>query len=497
MPEESDRHLLGRFWFVGQEDQVLPGWLDLSGRRPVITVAGQFTPPVTMTVVEDTVHGVPEPEFTSDSYVLHGNLSAGLRSKVTMLGAQSRGRTMQMFGDLNAFSENGTEKFFGDALVKGAHVTPGGAVLKAMFRFSHIDEWTRRSGVVKFEHHFEGQYPVDISYRLPDPVAAELPDGRGSIRVKHMRGIPWCNAKGTGVEHRAWIEVDARAGSLDQMVADFVYPTLNLVSIMIDRPCRLTELAIQTEEKGYFDPVYHPLVDRDENPVPIKPGYYYMGLPHAGIESLARWIVRSRALDPIPSVVAGSLDRSRGLYLENELLELASCAEGLDRRMHGEESIFNEDTIEAIKRIACDSVRVGLPGEIGQEASRQLRMKLSYFEPTYKERLNRLIEYTKGCMPKAAGVAKRWIASLADARNDLAHLLPDPRNKWEINVILVESLKWILGAALLREAGISEGVIEERLKQNESYQFFVRKSAHYAPNIYRKQDGKNKESGKS
>jgi hypothetical protein len=489
MAEDADRHLLGRFWFAGREDQVLPGWLDLSGRRPVITVAGQFTPPVVMTVVGDTIRGEAEPEFTSGSYVLHGNLSAGLRPQITMLGAQSHGRTMQMFGDLNAFSENGTEKFVGDALVKGAHVSPDGDVLKARFRFSHIDEWTNRSGVVKCDHDFEGQYPVDISYRLPESATAEIP-GRGSIRVQHHRGIPQVTAKGVSLEHRAWIEVDARADSLERMLSEFIYPTLNFVSVMLDRPCRLTDLAILTKEKGYFDTVYHPLVDRETSPKPIRAPYYYMGLPHVGIDSLARWIERHPALHPIPAVVAGSLDRARGMHLENELLELASCAEGLDRRMHGKETIFNQDTIDDIKRIACDSVRVGLRGEIGLEAARQLQMKLSFFEPTYKERLNRLIEYTKECMPNAVGVAKIWIASLADARNDLAHLLPDPRNSWETNLILIDSLRWILGAALLRQGGIPEEVIKERLKQYETYQFFVRKAAHYAPGIYKKQDQK-------
>jgi hypothetical protein len=113
-------------------------------------------------------------------------------------------------------------------------------------------------------------------------------------------------------------------------------------------------------------------------------------------------------------------------------------------------------------------------------------MKLAYFEPTYKERLNRLIEYTQDCVPNAVGVAKRWVGSLVDARNDLAHLLPDTRNGWETNLILRESLKWILGAALMRQAGISASTIRKRLEAYEPYSFFVRKSAHYAPAIYEK-----------
>lgn len=104
----------------------------------------------------------------------------------------------------------------------------------------------------------------------------------------------------------------------------------------------------------------------------------------------------------------------------------------------------------------------------------------------YRQRLERLIAYTKDCVPDAAGVATQWAASLVNARNDYAHLLPGPRNSWQTNLVLWESLKWILGAAILLHVGVDAEVIKKGLNRHESYAFFVRKAKNYAPDIYAK-----------
>lgn len=44
--DRDEQHLLGRFWLAGHPDEKLPGWLDVSGSNPRITLAGQLTAPV-------------------------------------------------------------------------------------------------------------------------------------------------------------------------------------------------------------------------------------------------------------------------------------------------------------------------------------------------------------------------------------------------------------------------------------------------------------------
>jgi hypothetical protein len=153
--------------------------------------------------------------------------------------------------------------------------------------------------------------------------------------------------------------------------------------------------------------------------------------------------------------------------------------------MHqGDESAFDLETVAVIQRIAADAIRYELHGPLGDHAAKQATEKLQHFEPTYKERLMRLIEYTQGCVPEAAGVAAKWARSLVSARNDYAHLLAESRNSWQTNIVLRDSLKWILGAAVMLYAGIGAEAIKKGLGRNESYAFFVRKSEHYAPEIY-------------
>jgi HEPN superfamily Apea-like protein len=254
---------------------------------------------------------------------------------------------------------------------------------------------------------------------------------------------------------------------------------------MMDRPCKVTRLEVVTENSDYYDPVFHSLIRENHDVVPIDPGYFYLGLSDIELSVVANAIVRLRDLDPVPTILSSSLDRTTGRFLETDLLELAACAEGIDRRMHeGDESPFDSATVSRIQQIAIDAIRYELHGPLGEYAAQQVRTKLQHFEPTYMERLMRLIEYTQACAPEAAGVAAKWARSLVDARNDYAHLLPGPRNSWETNMVLKDSLKWIIGAAILLHVGVDDKTIKAGLQRTESYAFFVRKSRNYAPEIY-------------
>lgn len=257
----------------------------------------------------------------------------------------------------------------------------------------------------------------------------------------------------------------------------------------MDRQCLVTRLLICTDKDELYNQVCHPLVREDHPMKPIKPENFYLRLLDINPSIVAASIAKLKDIDPVPRILADSLSRDSGRFLETDLLELAACAEGLDRRMHKDEGqIFEPDTVAKIQRVAADAVRCELRGPLGDHAAKQVRNKLQYFEPTYKERLARLVGYTQDCVPEAAGVATTWIRSLAGARNEYAHMLPEYRNSWETNIVLRESLKWILGAAVLLHAGVGAEVIKQALGRYERYRFFTRKSKHFAPDIYANRD---------
>jgi ApeA-like protein len=190
MASQDEQHLLGRFWLAGSPKRVLPGWLDLSGSNPTITLAGQMTAPVEMVqVAEHAAAGSPPSEFTSDRFTIHGLLSSGLRPKVTLLEARAYPRNFQAFGDLGPGSENGTQVFEGYWLIHGTHVHPDEPILKARVRFTYIDEWIGRSGIVRANVGIGENKTVELLYQAPPPQEAEIPDGLGSIRVSYHRDL--------------------------------------------------------------------------------------------------------------------------------------------------------------------------------------------------------------------------------------------------------------------------------------------------------------------
>ncbi|MFI5585227.1 HEPN domain-containing protein [Amycolatopsis sp. NPDC051758] len=488
MADRDEKHLLGRFWLAGQPEVTLPGWLDLSGPNPKITLAGQLTAPVEWRATADGgVQGLPASEFPDTRFTVHGRLSTGTRPNVTLLDADTYPQNFQVFGDLGAGSENGTQVFEGYWLVRGAHLNPGESILKAVVRFTYIDEWAAHTGLTKYQDaKFEDGSPVELSYREPEPKEASIPGRPGSIRLTHKREITSPTVTGMEIQHKAWLWIDAQASTLDALYNDFVAPVLNLASVMMDRSCKVTSLQVLVSGSEYYNRVHHPIV-RDDHPVkPIKPGYSYLRLPDISLDNVANAIASFSNIDPVPTILASSLGLDSGRFLETDLMELAACAEGIDRRMHkDDETIFNQDTISEIQRIAANAVRCEIPGPLGDHAADQLVDKLRYFEPTYKERLLRLVEYIHESAPAAAGVATEWAKSLVDARNNSAHLLPTSGTTWETKIALRDSLKWILGVAILRYAGIDAGLIKRGLERHQGYAFFIRKARHHASNIYR------------
>ncbi|MEV6825552.1 HEPN domain-containing protein [Amycolatopsis sp. NPDC051102] len=443
MADRDEQHLLGRFWLAGHPEQKLPGWLDVSGRNPKITLAGQLTAPVEWSPTEDGgMQGVPAPEFPVERFTVHGQLSVGNQQKVTLLQADTYPLNFQLFGDLDAESENGTQVFEGHWLIRGAHIEPADKILKAMVRFTYIDEWAARHGLTKYQPSFAAGKPVEVSYQEPESLEAPIPGGLGKLHLGHYRQPTSPTSVGLEIRHETWLRIDAEAASLDALHSEFVAPVLNLASVMLDRSCKITQLRVATENSELYDPVYHPTIRADRPVRPIEPGYSYLRLPDIDFATVANAVVAFRDIDPIPSILVSTFERDSGRFLETDLLELAACAEGLDLRLH----------------------KTG--------------------DKTYRQRLERLIAYTKDCVPEAAGVAVKWAGSLVNARNDYAHLLPGPRNTWKTNLVLWESLKWILGAAILLHAGVDAEVIKEGLKRHESYAFFVRKAKNYAPDIY-------------
>lgn len=138
-------HRWGRFWLAGQPDTTVAGWLDLSGRWPVV----QLAEPLTAHMVETDAVEFPDGSVTS-AFVpvedgpeqprlhVHGQLRGSGSAFVTLLGAFSTHRQWVMgpvVPDLGAQTLQADYALFGGL----EPVEPG--VTAARLRLRHLDSW--------------------------------------------------------------------------------------------------------------------------------------------------------------------------------------------------------------------------------------------------------------------------------------------------------------------------------------------------------------------
>ena len=502
---------MAHFWLPDSPERRHAGRVDLSGPRPQIVVQGQMLSPVTETVVEqgagqegETVVGMPAHEFPTGRATIHGTLSSGPAPRhVTLVDAWMHSTRFQIGGPMGAGADNGQQGLRGAWLVHGAHVTPDQRVTGARLRFTHIDEWAVDSGLISFKYSPPGISGVDLVYRQPEPKDATLSDGGLTLRVTHARRLHQPTVTGMHVEHHAYLEFTNIDCTLPQLLSEQVQPALHMASLMLDHHCTVTELHVIIDESGQHRAVHHPLVREDRNQSPLRPeDRHPIRLSAVGIDVFARGVQALRAVAPVPAIVVANLVHQPAQHIESRLLELAAAAEGLDCRRHGPaaESEYSSADATVIRNAAVDMVRSRMgrviqgiavdgvlrslgPG-IRDWAAEQVRDKLAHFEPSYKNRLLRLLDYTEPIVPEAAGATARWARTLTGARNDYAHLLLNSGGDLDTDMVLWESLRWILRAALLRWAGVPDEVQRAAIVSNPSYTSFTRAARHYARTIY-------------
>lgn len=482
----DDSHLLGKFWLAESPDHQLTGWLDLSGSRPVVTVNGQLTPAMTSRAQNEDwdASEFADKEFDSVTHTIHGHLAEGRKRKVTIAEAVSASRRYNMILDVDPEGEpsGGVHVFRGAWAARGAHISVDETIGSASIRFANIDEWVRSNGVTVEIVPGDPRRKVRISYEQPEADSAPIPGSGGRIATKFLRHHPEVRFDGAGVRQDAWLAFDdVECASLDELLRVMVSPVLTLVSVMLDRKVGLTELEVLTEKTDDYLTVYHPMVTRNAAAVPIEPGYFFIGLPNVSLSNLATWISMAHIYAPVPNILYSALDLHPTGTLESRLLQLAACAEGLVRRQFADKRIVEK----AVAKKARNAARNAVEEAVGDEVAERVAQALAHFgDITYAERLNLLLDFTQDVVPEAAGDRSAWIKKVKNARNGFAHLLEGSTDSWEVSFVLLESLKWILGAALLLNAGISANAIKERLAAYEGYSFFKRQASALAHEVY-------------
>lgn len=199
------------------------------------------------------------------------------------------------------------------------------------------------------------------------------------------------------------------------------------------------------------------------------------------LRHITTWLDRVEALGQLPPVVAQAL--TGRIQLETRVLELATVAEGLHRRLYPETMGYSKEVADRIREAVGAALAAQQP-----DADNVVGGLLSHLEEVgYGQRLRHLAERAETLVPGVSGRTGRWKDLVYAARNDFAHRL---RSSWlsegdvDRYLTVAMSLRWVLQTILLGEAGLSPDLLTERFSQHTPYRLFLTQAAVWQPKVY-------------
>lgn len=440
----STDEIQGEFWLADAKGPRRSGLLRLEpGSAPHLTLRGSLTPMTRSELVSGTGHTavyrhVPTNDFSV--HTVHGLTAEG--APISLLEAQNHGYHGGLLPD------HQTQVFRGVQAVIGAHLT------------GRDHEF---SGVrVRLQFAGEMLLPAgDPSWFAPTPL-----QGRGAVHLEEGSDGIWLVLQG----------IDPL--SIRGLGRRFLRPLATLLSLSVGQPVGVLALQVQHHVEGSWWPVHSGAHQASDPPTTTMTLLRATDLTPAVI---ATWLDQVDALGPLPPVVAAAM---RGpVNLERMILELTTVSEGLHRRLCPTTVRFPKDAAMAVRKAAKNAAEAALPG-----AGKAVDGFLSHIhEVGYGKRLEELAAMAGPAIPGVTGRSNRWKAIVYAARNDFAHRAT---NSWSDDatydkyITVALSLRWLLRAVLLQQAGIPSDVLAQRFLNCQEYQLFLEQARTWQPRIY-------------
>ncbi|MET7468418.1 HEPN domain-containing protein [Micromonospora sp. NPDC005599] len=487
MTGEAELRVSGRFWFADNPDLIVPGTLDLTGRRPRVELLGALS-----AFVQEVPSSAPgtrtyEPADPSAPRTIQGALM-GSKTVVTLCNAYQVKHTVKGF--TLSFDEPNSglqqEVIEGAYAVVGAHIEGLETQFQQIrFRIAGQDAWCHHVGL-SMEHDAEG---IRINYAEPDTLSAALTDTSGVLSLDASATFCFPRIAGSFIETKTWLRVSIDAGiSIREAWRRYVLGSSVLLTLLNDRDCPPVAFQVKSPEDGLWCDVVVPGLKDD--PLDLRSAKIddpsLISRQQLGLGRLARWFELIEALRPLPHLAAGTIEHG-GRTVQNQLLELATAAEGLHRRLYPDErQLTPVETGQAIEAVT-DS-------PINEEAKRlilgALRIYLS--EPSFPKRLQRLAEDVSLVAPGITGRTNRWYRAISDARNGFAHSLRGEESDDTLfsHLTLTKSIRWLITARLLMELDVPIEILKLAFERFERYQQFLRNAKRDCPRVYAAVDQK-------
>ncbi|WP_282944547.1 HEPN domain-containing protein [Cellulomonas endometrii] len=469
----TDDKLWGRFWLPEGQDQSVGGWLDLSGRWPRLELAD----PLTGDRLTPTGDGGWKRDVTAGSDripVVHGMLRAA-PNRITLIDAHTVSR-QRNWG--SGVPDPGTQALRADHAVRG--LWSGGAEQTftiVEIRLNHLDEWAELPGLsLEIEDKPNGR--VSIAHEPQDVTPVAVRDPAGTLTLTSRNPLPNLTFRGARLDRGAYVRWEADSGdpglTVDQILARLVGPMVHAVSTAMDARCLPESVRVARADTPLADLHFATRVDPEPERARVAIGSDLLTRTHFGLTHLATWLERAPVLNPIPAVLLQSFsDPDRPI--ESQVLDLATAAEGLHRRLHPSDRRMSRRQADRARKLARDAVDADLR-DLVNEALTHLG------DWSFRDRLQSLVSTARAVPVDVVGNADEWVDEVAKARNGFAHQLTASSTRPIEDEIrhyarLRDSLRWLLSLVLLLDAGVVPAVLGERLAQHERFRRLRRRAS--------------------
>ncbi len=439
----------GRFWLPGEEEREVPGRL-----RWDVENGGELE-------LEDRLS--PDDLGRDHRLRIHGRTDSG---DFTLEDCWTR--TPQW--GLSPFAH---EDFHFDSMYEGAHFghNEDPTFDSMSLRVENLTSWLGVSAVAsEFDLDRDDDRRVRNTYTRPEVAASTA--GDLSVRIGTSFRQTWPRPGELLMQEEGFVQVRFDEPAPVDRVLAVTSSARALVSLAANQQCEVTQLNLT-----------HPAVRRSTGPdqsEPVRLTYFprFGGRPApaathttlgfdcadlGGVASLATWLVNAESHQHLLGALLAR-QSTDGLVVEMRLIASVLAAEALDRLLHErkiEAPVGHDERVERVIRAAPPEDRPWL----------QDRLEWRPKRPVLRARLRRLLDKSGPAFATMAPDPEEWSIAVATARNRLEHAdASRPQPSALTTHVLAESLRLVVAACLLNDAGISpEGL--ERFRDDNSYEW--------------------------
>jgi len=352
---------------------------------------------------------------------------------------------------------------------------------RADLRFSRLNEWANRR---PYENTRKDGMEAVILKQI-EPLSVELPDATITLwrctttRHGFLDSFTWDSAEQLRFEFRQPLSIE--------MIFDaYARPLGNLLTLAAGALAELTYLEVSLVEDGQdpfeaasYEVALRPTHDSSHDVHPTQFRFTLDDNSYNATMDFAHavrcWFDLDRELTFVCDL-AFSLYHEEAGFLESQMFNAASAAEGLHRAMVARKA--DEEAHEAFVAELTTSVP--------DEHRGWLKEKLKYaYEPSFPERLHELIDYAGPAVEYSIGNRRRWISRVAAARNGLAHPGAKSRRDPLKLVRLEQTTRMLVEVVLLRELGFGEEACEKMVKQDPHWRHLAAEMPHLFPDLFK------------